>query len=241
MYYHLSDHIYVTQFREEYILLDTQKDKYTICSKEFSGLLGSIFEKNVLFPTVNKEISQEFAFIERLLADKIIAKEDVLYPFYIDKKPNSSGVPNVDWRLPLKNSEIKFNLRVLQALWSLIRVNFYIKFRGFYSGIQLIKNSRKAQTEYSIPTTSELENLAQTLNKACVFYPTRTKCLEWAMAYVLLALKRKWRCNMEVGVQNYPFFAHAWVECDGKVVMDKQNLRTGMAVILNEPFRKLRL
>ncbi len=59
------------------------------------------------------------------------------------------------------------------------------------------------------------------------------------MTFVLLALRRRWKCNLEIGIQNYPF-ADAWVECDGKVVMDSQDLRTGLAIILNEPFRRLK-
>lgn len=112
--------------------------------------------------------------------------------------------------------------------------------RGFYSTIQLIKRCRESQSNYIIPPMEDLRKLANIVNKACLIHPTRTKCLEWAMTFVLLALKRKWKCNLEIGVQNYPFFAHAWVECDGKVVMDSQDLREGLAIILNEPFRKLK-
>lgn len=37
MYYHLNDHIYVTRFRDEFIVLDTKKDKYTIYLKQLLG------------------------------------------------------------------------------------------------------------------------------------------------------------------------------------------------------------
>ena len=124
---------------------------------------------------------------------------------------------------------------------TLLRVNFYIKIRGFYPTIQLIKRDCKNPSNYIIPHDKELKDLANILNKACLFYPTRTKCLEWAITFVLLALKRKWKCNLEIGVQNYPFLAHAWVECGGKVIMDSQDLREELAIILNEPFRQLKI
>jgi len=248
MYYHLRDHIYITQFREELVLLDTKEDKYTICFEQLSKLLMNILEKNNLhlddecIPcSGSQHSSQDSAYIQKLLNDHIIQSKESPYPFHIDRKLTSEGVSNVDWRLPLENKKVSLNLQVLKALTTLIKVNFYIKFKGLYLTIQLIKRSRKSHSKYIIPHAQELRDLANVVNKACLMYPTRTKCLEWAMTFVLLALKRKWKCNLEIGVQNYPFMAHAWVECDGKVVMDSQELRKGLGVILNEPFRKVRI
>ena len=232
MYYHLNDHIYVTRFRDEFIVLDTKKDKYTIYLKQLSELLSTVFE--------NKISSKNKSIVKKLLDDNVIVAKETPYPFYLSMI-TSTGVSNADWRLPLNTKKIKINLTVLNALFSLIKINFYIKAKGLYSAIHLIKRSKKNQSKYTVPQEEDLINLANIVNKACLIYPTRTKCLEWAMTFVLLALKRKWKCNLEIGVQNYPFFAHAWVECAGKVVMDSQDLRQGLAVILNEPFRKLKI
>jgi len=238
MHYHLNDHIYVTQFREELILLDARMDKYTICFKNFSDLLSGLIEKS---SSDLKHSTQNLSYVQKLLDDGLIKTKDSPYPYHIDRKPLSDGVSNVDWRLPLDNTKVSLNAQVLKALITLIKVNFYIKFRGLYPAIQLIKKSCKNQSNYSIPQDKELRELANVVNKACLMYPTRTKCLEWAMTYVLLALKRGWRCNLEIGVQNYPFMAHAWVECDGKVIMDSQDLREGLGIILNEPFRRVKI
>lgn len=245
-YFFLSDHVYVTEFRDELILLDSKEDKYIICLKKFSNLLNNILEKSFLgdsfSSSFNSEMSsQELNDIQKLLDSKIVEIKNVPYPFYIDKKPISEGVENVDWRLPLESKKIRINSHVLKAFITLIKVNYSIKFKGLYKTICLIKQARNPAHKYIIPQESELMNLVNILNKACFLYPTRTKCLEWAMSLVLLALKRGWKCNLEIGVQNYPFFAHAWVECDGEVVMDDQNLREGLAIIVNEPFRRLKI
>lgn len=246
MHYHLRDHIYVAQFQDEFILLDTKQDKYTICFKEFSGILVDLLKGK--YPTSDEKLlssgdsqffSQEQIIIQKLINDNVIEKRENPYPFRIDRKLDSEGVSNVDWSLPLENKKVHLNLSVLRALVTLLQVNFYMKVRGFYSTIQLIKKSCKIHSNYIVPQEEDLRDLANVVNKACLIYPTRTKCLEWAMTFVLLALRRKWKCNLEIGVQNYPFLAHAWVECDGKVVMDSQDLREGLAIILNEPFRKL--
>jgi len=245
-YFYLSDHVYVTEFRDELILLDSRKDKYIICLKKFSNLLNNILEKNFLGDSFSSSFgsemsSQELNDIQKLLDNNIVEIKDIPYPFYIDKKPMSEGVENVDWRLPLESKKIGINCRVLKAFVTLIKVNYFIKFKGLYQTICLIKQACNPTHKYTLPQESELRDLVDILNKACFLYPTRTKCLEWAMSFVLLALKRGWKCNLEIGVQNYPFFAHAWVECDGKVVMDDQNLREGLAIIVNEPFRRLKI
>jgi len=242
MHYHLNDHIYIAQFKDELILLDTKQDKYTICFKQFSGLLLNVLEgKQAASGEKLFSIPQDPVSIQNLIDDGVIQEKDTLYPFHIDRKLDSDGVSNVDWRLPLENKKIPLNVQVLKAFKTLLQVNFYIKFRGLHSTIQLIKKSRKSNSNYIIPQDEELRDLANIVNKACLIYPTRTKCLEWAMTFVLLALKRMWKCNIEIGVQNYPFLAHAWVESNGRVVMDSEDLRTGLAIILNEPFRKLKI
>lgn len=240
MYYHICDHIYITQFQAELILLDVKKDIYTICSKQISDILMSLL-KGKEFNYSSHSSPHILPIIQELIENNIIEQQDTLYPFQIDFKPASSGVSNVDWSLPLENKKISLNSSILKAFMILLKVNFYIKFKGLHAALQLIKKSRKKHLNYIIPCDEDLQELATVVNKACLIYPTRIKCLEWSMTYVLLALERRWKCNLEIGVQNYPFFAHAWVECNGKVVMDEQELKEGLAIILNEPFRKLKI
>ncbi|WP_010301750.1 lasso peptide biosynthesis B2 protein [Candidatus Odyssella thessalonicensis] len=247
MYYHLKDHIYITQFRDELILLDTKADKYTIYFKSISNLICNLLEnvdnenKGKSTTSLNARLlsNQELGYTQKLLADNILESKDSPYPYSIDRKPTSEGVSDVDWRLPLDAKNAKINLAVLGALFTLIKVNFYIQIKGFYRTIQLIKASKDLKRNYITPSEENLRKLACVVNRACLLYPTRTKCLEWAITFILLALKRGWKCNLEIGVQNYPFMAHAWVECEGKVVEDDQMLREGLGIILNEPFRRL--
>ena len=243
MYYHLNDHLYIAQFRNELILLNTQQDTYSICNPEFAKNLMGIIEHNSVGKK-NSSVATSFLntcpFTQELIDSDIIHLKASPYPYYIDRKISSFGVSNVDWRLPLENLSVSIKGKVLKALLTLIQVNYYIKYKGFYNTICLIKKTQDALHSYSIPSYKELNNLATIINQACLLYPSRTKCLEWAITYVLVALKQGWQCNLEIGVQNYPFLAHAWVECEGKVIMDSQNVREELAVILSEPFRRLK-
>ena len=233
-YFHLVPHIYIAQFRDQVILLDTKNDAYTICSETFGNIL--------LGAASNKKLTQEsFDALDSLLQAGILEKSNIPYPFYIDQKPDSVGVSNIDWRLPLNEKKTPFSLSVFKALWYLVKVNFYIKFLGFHRAIGLIQKAYKQKRKYIITNHENLDHLAGVVNKACLIYPSRTKCLEWAMTYILMALQKGWKCNLEIGIQNYPFMAHAWVECDGKIIMDSQDLRSGLAIILNEPFRRFKV
>lgn len=246
IYYHLSNHIYIAQFQNELILLDTKQDRYTICFKEFSDhLLNLLINEKIAPEKISSDLKSlsysRSEYIQRLIDNHIIEPKENPYPFYIDRKIDSCGVSNVDWSLPLENKRSSLNLEVFKAFATLLKVNFYIKVRGFYSTIELIKKSRRIQSQPIIPQEEKLKHLANIVNKACLFYPIRTKCLEWAITFIILALKKGWKCNLEIGVQNYPFFAHAWVECEGKVVMDSQDLREGLAIILSEPYKKVKI
>lgn len=71
------------------------------------------------------------------------------------------------------------------------------------------------------------------LNRACLFYPRRTKCLEWSAALVHLCQRRGVEVDLVIGVSGGPFSAHAWVEHDGAVVGDDIDRRRQFAVIVD--------
>ena len=230
MYFHLRDHIYAAQFKDDFIVLDTKKDKYIICSEKFSQILLSLSE--------SREIYNQAALSIHNSLYNIIETKQTPYPFYIDRNLNSNGVENLDWNLP--TSEISFSMDVAKALKTLLKVKVYMKFMGLYATIQLIKNSKSTKVEYKIPSLEDLTKLSNIVSQAYFISPVKIRCLEWCTTFVLMALKRKWKCNIEVGVQNHPFISHAWVECGDTVVMDDKNLRKKLAIILNEPFKKLK-
>lgn len=80
--------------------------------------------------------------------------------------------------------------------------------------------------------SAEPETLIRCLNWACLVYVRKTKCLEWAVALILLGAQYGLTMRLVVGVQNRPFYAHAWVEMNGVIVGDDVDLRGKLSVIL---------
>ena len=59
------------------------------------------------------------------------------------------------------------------------------------------------------------EKVCKRLAMAAVFYPGRARCLEQSLALYVLLRRRGVPVRLRLGVQPYPFNAHAWVELNG--------------------------
>ena len=246
MYIHFNSHIYVTFFQDEAIILDLRNDCYQIYPESSAFMIKKLFSTK--FPKNNFQCkvriendSSDFAdFVNTLLSNKVI-KENFLsnpYHYQIDENHSIVGVPNIDWKLPLNYRPASYVKKsTLKSLLTLSYVHAIMRFHGFYSAIQLLKSTHQKSLLYKVPSQESIQALIQSVNSACMLFPIRTKCLEWALTVALLALKQNWKFNLVTGVQNYPFLAHAWVECNNQVIGDMQELRTDMARILVEPFR----
>jgi hypothetical protein len=173
-----------------------------------------------------------------LLKNKILSESLKKEPYKrtLNHNKNTSGMPNIDWRLPLTVNSKKTSLRlILWALYYLTYVHLFINLVGFNYIICKIKKSRFVKIKNSQPYRIEL--LKNSLNKACKVFPIKTKCLEWAVTFCMTASKNRCPVNLVIGVQNYPFMAHAWVESNGKIIGDDSRLRENLAIILEEPYR----
>ena len=244
MYFHTNEYIYLTYFNNEVIALNLLKDQYIFLS-QFSEVIyfainnkfKDVQEKYVLAENSNNPMPDNFnKAIIYLREIEILSKIDYNYSSGIQlKKTNfSAGAPNIDWRMSISDLDIKVKISMIfEAYLLLIKVYFIINIFGFYSLIKAIKRKNIGCVKKD---AKEFDILATALNQACFYFPIKTKCLEWSAALTFMGLKRKWKCNLEIGVQNLPFAAHAWVKADDKVIADSKNLPETLSVILSEPF-----
>lgn len=66
-----------------------------------------------------------------------------------------------------------------------------------------------------------------TMNSVCTaaaFYPRRALCLEQSLALTWLLRRRGVPAELRIGVQARPFYAHAWVEVDGRALNEPTDL-----------------
>jgi hypothetical protein len=66
---------------------------------------------------------------------------------------------------------------------------------------------------------------------ATALYPGRSKCLEQAVASFLLLRRRGASVQLRLGVQPYPFCAHAWLELNGQPLTETPDVIARFAML----------
>lgn len=246
MYFHPPDYLYIVYFNDVAIILNIKLDQYIVLPERLSEDLLTALTKNLQhtngkYILVNKKLPElPVDFGDSIQA---LISADILLP-QLKENQNSrplrheaipGGASNIDWRLfPSDLTENVGIALIAETYITLIWVYLTIKLSGFYGLIKTIKNKNVASRTVDI---EKYQKLASAVNKASFYFPVRVKCLEWSATLTLLALRRAWQCNIEIGVQNAPFAAHAWVKANDRVIADEQDLPRVLSVILSEPFQ----
>lgn len=106
-------------------------------------------------------------------------------------------------------------LRVVDALYELVRYEVGIRSGG--SG--RILSQLRLQSVAAKPTGRELEQaLCDAVLLATCFYWKPVLCLQRAVCTVRLLRRHGIVARLVIGYRPSPFFSHAWVEVDGRVV-----------------------
>lgn len=262
VFFSIPANIYCTCYRDVIIVLNTISNEYIILSKELCTIYTLLLEKeffiqnNKFFISTSDKVdgiayqfnSEELnEYINNFLRLGLISRNSYRTPktSFLHKDKSFSGISDVNWKLKLNNNtatKIPKKL-VLEAFCTLFKVSILVKLGGFFSLIKYLrsylkKSDDKQENLLEVKNSYQtLEKCARALEKALFYFPIKTKCLEWSAALVLMGLERKIKCNLVVGVQNTPFFAHAWVEINNKVIADSSQLSKELAILLIEPYK----
>jgi Transglutaminase-like superfamily/Coenzyme PQQ synthesis protein D (PqqD) len=71
-----------------------------------------------------------------------------------------------------------------------------------------------------------LESACLAVERACVWYPKKTLCLQRSAVTACLLRSMGIPAEMVIGTQAMPFRAHAWVEVGGAVINDHKRVKT---------------
>lgn len=72
--------------------------------------------------------------------------------------------------------------------------------------------------------TEDVAAVMRQVIRATAMYPGRALCLEQSVAAMFLLRRRGVDARVRLGVQHYPFTAHAWVEIDGVAVTETEEV-----------------
>jgi len=100
---------------------------------------------------------------------------------------------------------------------ALLAVRARLKARGFGPTVAWARR-RGARVQGTVLPPDQVERAAYHVAVAAAFFPGRAVCLEQSLALYLLLRRRGVPAELRIGVQVYPFYAHAWVELHGEPV-----------------------
>lgn len=100
---------------------------------------------------------------------------------------------------------------------------------GFNTLYQAVKKWSPTANRHGEPQL--VTNLCLAAEQACTWYPKQALCLQRSV--VLTWMLRSYGVNgeMVIGVHKMPFYGHAWVELDGKVLNDDKNVQKFFEVV----------
>lgn len=248
MHFRLAKDIYVGKWGSDLIILDVQKDKYFSLTDQAADFFQAAIKTE--FTQLDEKYASSFdlkGIDQELLTTMLvhfkklglIEETDTLGSREITAGPlKEGGLANYQW--DYKSSLAPFSktskISIFRAFWALCKVNWQLKRQGIAGVMKAIQREAHKKRDFIIPSDHELQMLSDSVDIACALYPKKVYCLGWAATFVLLALKKGWRCSLAIGVQGVPFYAHAWAECNGKVINDDTIVQEYLTVLLREPF-----
>ena len=235
--------IYTAHYEDSIILLDSKENKYlsiigdaafyldVILSNEFQ--CDQNIYRNSLGDFDERHLNTWIAFFKQ--KEMIVETCQPQRKYRAVRPLKAGGLIDYKWDLkpswkPLASAS---KLEVMQAFFQLVNVHRLMKRGGIKDLLERIQ--KKSSGNFYDPSEHEINKLAAAVDAASLFYPKKVFCLAWAATFVLLALKKNWSCQLLIGVQTNPFYAHAWAKCAGQVVNDDPTIADVLSIILKEP------
>lgn len=117
---------------------------------------------------------------------------------------------------------------VLRAYALLLYVDFRLRNRQIGT---LYKDMKQELHPLPRETHRDVASIVRAIDIASVFYYKRVLCLQRSAVAMFLLRENGYDALLMVGAQRMPFKSHAWVEIDGIVVNDSQEVK-GQYVVL---------
>lgn len=123
---------------------------------------------------------------------------------------------------------VQYILLVVRALWELARYDATNALRGF----GYIQRQLKRQSPVTKVADPEMRQaVCNAILLATCFYCKPVLCLQRAVCAVRLLRKCGIAAKLVIGYRPAPFFSHAWVEVDGRVVNGSAAYQSRMRVL----------
>ena len=116
----------------------------------------------------------------------------------------------------------------IRAYAKLVLFDLYL-LRGNFQALH--EKVKRFSTAEKLAGPDAVGRICSAIDMACIWYWKEVLCLQRSAAASCLLKHFGVPAQMVIGVQQLPFKSHAWVEVDGKVVMDKPYMREMYSVV----------
>lgn len=242
---------FAAEYRGHVILLDILKNEYLSLNEETGRYLVFILKNDFLMEKGSyflckkgKKILNSLENLDIYIHDFL--KKNIIEFQFVGKgrtpialAKNPIGLDNMSW---IASQRAKYPtvslLEIAEALLCIAKVQKLLKKGKLAQLFSLLDGYARKYKILSTPEQKEIDKMAYILDKACILYPAKILCLAWASTFVMLFLKRGWCCELVMGIQTSPFYAHAWVELNGKIINDDSQLQERLAPIFRLSFEE---
>ena len=121
-----------------------------------------------------------------------------------------------------------YAMLALRALWELLRYDVVHATRGFQHVCLQLERQPVLPRRTLEPAETQV---CDAVSLASCFYWKRVYCLQRSVVATRLLRKSGIPGHVVIGYRPSPFFSHAWVEVEGRVVNDSQGYRERMHVL----------
>lgn len=111
---------------------------------------------------------------------------------------------------------------VLRAALLLLAGRLHLKVLGFGRSVARARRLGGGLPPHPASDPALAERTAYAVAVAAAFFPGRAVCLEQSLALYVLLRRRGVPAELRIGVQPFPFAAHAWVEVEGRPVNEDE-------------------
>ncbi|MCX2697282.1 lasso peptide biosynthesis B2 protein [Ochrobactrum chromiisoli] len=204
--------------RDGGVIFDSKNDQYILLSDEET----TIIQAALLNPEFNDALSPK---LETLIAPSVTGEREPV------ASQIARGMNDYSWRYLPENptAYVSGRAKPRLILWVYL-IQILIKRRGIVGAVNFITRHRWLFRKW-LPIL-DINAFSDDIMVASRLSPFRFECLEFAIAVRCYALVRSIaNTRLYLGIQRFPFVAHAWVEHNEKPIGDDQNLRNRAAVI----------
>lgn len=229
--YALAPGLHVASYEDECVVLDLQNDSYLCLGSAASSALAATLSHD-------PGVELDDVGIKNLVNSKILVPATQRSSYRIAEPAQLGGVRSQRWApgdsAYLSDSSRATGRGVLSAVARIAQADKKVRRNGTFGLVSwLERHSRKVKggDEHS-DFAAELGNLVKSHLYARMIYPRYIACLAGSAALAQQCWQRNIAVDFVIGVQKYPFFAHAWVQYQGNVVNDGPDPATRLAPIL---------